>query len=64
LFFVSMAICTKAWFDGIVGRHYSWVKTARSAERHGAGIQRVGESGFQPRTAGASAFAAVPDELA
>ncbi len=32
LFFLSMAICTKAWLDGILGRRYAWVKTARSAE--------------------------------
>lgn len=64
LFFVSMAICTKAWFDGIVGRRYSWVKTARSAERNEVGTQRVGNAGLRPRAAGASAFATVPDELA
>ncbi|MDA8040287.1 MAG: glycosyltransferase [Actinomycetota bacterium] len=32
LFFVSIALCTKAWFDGILGREYSWVKTRRSAD--------------------------------
>jgi 1,2-diacylglycerol 3-beta-glucosyltransferase len=32
LFFVSMALCTKAWIDGIYGRSYAWVKTERSAE--------------------------------
>ncbi len=32
IFFVSIALCTKAWFDGIAGRPYSWVKTKRSAD--------------------------------
>ena len=31
LFSVSMALCTKAWVDGILGRPYTWRKTARSA---------------------------------
>ena len=29
LFFVSIALCTKAWVDGVAGRPYSWVKTRR-----------------------------------
>ena len=32
LFFVSIALCTKAWFDGVLGRPYSWVKTKRSGD--------------------------------
>jgi 1,2-diacylglycerol 3-beta-glucosyltransferase len=32
LFFVSIALCTKAWIDGVLGRRYSWVKTARAAD--------------------------------
>jgi len=32
LFFVSMALCTKAWLDGILGRDYRWVKTARARD--------------------------------
>jgi cellulose synthase/poly-beta-1,6-N-acetylglucosamine synthase-like glycosyltransferase len=32
VFFVSIAICSKAWVDGIAGRRYSWVKTRRSTE--------------------------------
>jgi 1,2-diacylglycerol 3-beta-glucosyltransferase len=32
VFFVSIAICTKAWVDGILGRPYTWVKTRRSAD--------------------------------
>ena len=32
VFLVSVALCTKAWFDGIVGRHYGWVKTQRSGD--------------------------------
>jgi 1,2-diacylglycerol 3-beta-glucosyltransferase len=31
LFFVSIALCTKAWLDGVFGRPYAWVKTERSA---------------------------------
>jgi cellulose synthase/poly-beta-1,6-N-acetylglucosamine synthase-like glycosyltransferase len=31
LFFVSIALCTKAWIDGLLGRSYAWVKTERSA---------------------------------
>jgi hypothetical protein len=23
-------VCTKSWFDGILGRPYAWVKTPRS----------------------------------
>jgi hypothetical protein len=34
LFFVSIALCTKAWVDGLGDRHYDWVKTARSADRN------------------------------
>lgn len=30
LFFVSMALCAKAWVDGMLGRPYTWAKTARS----------------------------------
>jgi hypothetical protein len=31
IFFVFMLVCTKAWFDGLLGRQYRWVKTARSS---------------------------------
>jgi 1,2-diacylglycerol 3-beta-glucosyltransferase len=30
IFFVSIALCTKAWIDGVLGRRYAWVKTQRS----------------------------------
>jgi 1,2-diacylglycerol 3-beta-glucosyltransferase len=30
LFLLSMALCAKAWADGMLGRPYTWVKTARS----------------------------------
>ena len=30
LFFVSIALCTKAWFDGVLNRRYRWAKTART----------------------------------
>ena len=42
IFFVSIAVCTKAWVDGLVGREYSWVKTARA----GAGQAARPEPGF------------------
>jgi cellulose synthase/poly-beta-1,6-N-acetylglucosamine synthase-like glycosyltransferase len=32
VFFVSIALCTKAWFDGVLGRRYAWVKTDRSLD--------------------------------
>lgn len=31
LFFVSAALCTKAWLDVILGRGYIWVRTTRAA---------------------------------
>jgi cellulose synthase/poly-beta-1,6-N-acetylglucosamine synthase-like glycosyltransferase len=31
IFFVFMVVCTKAWVDGLLGRQYAWVKTARSS---------------------------------
>jgi cellulose synthase/poly-beta-1,6-N-acetylglucosamine synthase-like glycosyltransferase len=30
LYFVSIALATKAWIDGVCGRDYRWVKTARA----------------------------------
>ena len=32
MFFVSVALCAKAWFDGVSGRDYRWVKTKRASE--------------------------------
>lgn len=32
LFFLAIALCTKAWVDGVLGRPYSWVKTKRAAD--------------------------------
>jgi 1,2-diacylglycerol 3-beta-glucosyltransferase len=32
IFFVGIAVCTKAWFDGLLGKPYSWAKTRRAAE--------------------------------
>ena len=32
IFFVGIAVCTKAWFDGLRGKPYSWAKTRRAAE--------------------------------
>lgn len=50
LFFVSMALCTKAWFDGVLARPYSWVKTQRAGDDEGgdavaAGARPAGASG-------------------
>jgi 1,2-diacylglycerol 3-beta-glucosyltransferase len=33
LFFVSIALSTKAWVDGLLGRRYAWVKTPRARDR-------------------------------
>jgi len=35
LFFVSIALSTKAWVDGLLGRRYAWVKTPRARDRLG-----------------------------
>ena len=32
LFYVSIALCAKAWLDGISGRPYGWIKTKRSTD--------------------------------
>ena len=32
IFFVSIALCTRAWIEGLVGRRYSWFKTQRSTD--------------------------------
>ncbi len=32
LFVVSALVSTKAWIDGVLGRPYTWVKTARTAD--------------------------------
>ena len=32
LFVVSIALCAKAWLDGVLGRRYAWVKTARAGD--------------------------------
>jgi hypothetical protein len=32
LFFVAMAVCSKAWIDGVTGKPYYWVRTPRSGE--------------------------------
>jgi cellulose synthase/poly-beta-1,6-N-acetylglucosamine synthase-like glycosyltransferase len=36
LFFVSIALCAKAWIDGLGGRPYGWVKTKRAADEMAA----------------------------
>jgi 1,2-diacylglycerol 3-beta-glucosyltransferase len=30
LFVLTMALCTKAWVDGVAGHAYAWVKTPRA----------------------------------
>lgn len=32
VFLLNIALCTKAWVDGLLGRPYVWVKTARAAD--------------------------------
>ena len=32
LLLLSAALCTKAWFDGVLGRPYTWVKTQRAGD--------------------------------
>jgi cellulose synthase/poly-beta-1,6-N-acetylglucosamine synthase-like glycosyltransferase len=36
MFFVSIALCTRAWVDGLAGRRYAWVKTKRAADLESA----------------------------
>jgi cellulose synthase/poly-beta-1,6-N-acetylglucosamine synthase-like glycosyltransferase len=38
IFFVSIALCAKAWIDGVMGRPYTWIKTKRSADLAGAAL--------------------------
>lgn len=38
VFFVSIALCTKAWFDGILGGSYAWVKTKRTGDASPAAL--------------------------
>jgi cellulose synthase/poly-beta-1,6-N-acetylglucosamine synthase-like glycosyltransferase len=42
LFLVSVALGTKAWIDGICGRDYRWVKTARVGDAPSAASQTAG----------------------
>jgi cellulose synthase/poly-beta-1,6-N-acetylglucosamine synthase-like glycosyltransferase len=42
LFFVSVALCTKAWLDGLFGRSYAWVKTQRAGDAASAAPPPVG----------------------
>jgi len=47
LFFVAMAVCSKAWIDGITNKPYHWVRTLRSGElleRAGTEEKAVGRS--------------------
>ena len=38
IFFVGIAVCTKAWFDGVIGKPYSWAKTRARRRRPGARV--------------------------
>jgi len=40
MFFVLIAVCTKAFIDGLLGRPYTWVKTQRSDDPLPAGLRR------------------------
>jgi 1,2-diacylglycerol 3-beta-glucosyltransferase len=35
MFVLGALLCTKAWFDGLLGRPYSWVKTSRAGDAEG-----------------------------
>jgi 1,2-diacylglycerol 3-beta-glucosyltransferase len=41
LYFVSIALGTKAWIDGVLGRDYRWVKTARAGDVQQAALRTV-----------------------
>ncbi len=41
LFLVSVALCTKACIDGVLGREYSWVKTKRAADADSATVGEI-----------------------
>jgi 1,2-diacylglycerol 3-beta-glucosyltransferase len=38
IFLVSIALCTKAWIDGLAGRQYAWRKTARADDQLGVAV--------------------------
>ena len=47
LFFIFMLVCARSWAEGVLGRPYTWAKTARSSwsaltprDRAGAGCCR------------------------
>jgi hypothetical protein len=31
LFFIFMLVCARSWVEGVMGRPYTWAKTARSS---------------------------------
>jgi 1,2-diacylglycerol 3-beta-glucosyltransferase len=31
-FVIFTIVCTKSWLDGLLGRPYTWVKTARTGQ--------------------------------
>jgi hypothetical protein len=31
-FVIFTVVCTKSWLDGLLGRPYTWVKTARTGQ--------------------------------
>jgi cellulose synthase/poly-beta-1,6-N-acetylglucosamine synthase-like glycosyltransferase len=39
MFVLFTIVCTKAWFDGIVGRSYAWVKTERTGHGQAARVE-------------------------
>jgi cellulose synthase/poly-beta-1,6-N-acetylglucosamine synthase-like glycosyltransferase len=38
IFLLSMALCTKAWVDGVLGRPYQWAKTQRAGDVPGVPV--------------------------
>ena len=51
LFFVSMGVCSKAWFDGVTGKPYYWVRTPRAAELAAAEAARTKARGQMNKAA-------------
>jgi 1,2-diacylglycerol 3-beta-glucosyltransferase len=48
MFFVGVALCTKAWFDGKFGRRYTWAKTARAGQS--SSVPASADAAQEPRS--------------
>jgi hypothetical protein len=40
-FVIFTIVCTKSWFDGILGRPYTWAKTARTGHGQKRTVEAV-----------------------